>query len=69
MKEGVTGLLFPPGDAAALADRLETALRDPGLREKFSRNSVPLVREKFSAAIMGVRTLEYYQELICKRKL
>jgi len=69
VKEGLTGLLFPPGDAAALAGRLEAVLRDPGLREKLSGNSVPLVREKFSAAIMGVRTLEYYKELLSKGKL
>ena len=64
VKEGVTGLLFPKGDAAALADRLETVLRDPALREKLSKNSVSLVREGFTAAIMGARTLEYYKELL-----
>lgn len=68
VKEGVTGLLFPPGDAAALADRLETALRDPGLREKFSKNSVSLVREGFTTAVMGARTLEYYKELLSNDK-
>lgn len=64
VKEGRTGLLFPPGDAAALADRLEKVLRDPALREKLSGNSVSLVREGFTAAIMGTRTLEYYRELL-----
>ena len=66
VKDGVTGLLFPPGDAAALADRLETVLRDPGLRGKFSQNSVSLVREGFTTAIMAARTLEYYRELLLK---
>ncbi len=67
VKDGVTGLLFPRGDAAALAARLETVLRDPGLREKFSRNSVDTVRAGFTAAIMGARTLEYYRELLAKK--
>ncbi|OGR44343.1 MAG: hypothetical protein A2X35_02645 [Elusimicrobia bacterium GWA2_61_42] len=67
VKDGVTGLLFPPGDAPALADRLETILRTPGLREKFSGNSVSLVRDGFTTAIMGRRTLEYYRELLGKR--
>ena len=31
VKDGQTGLLFPPGDAGALADRLELLLRDPDL--------------------------------------
>lgn len=64
VKDGVNGLLFPPGDSAALADRLETVLRDPGLRGKFSENSVSLVRDNFTTAIMGRRTLEYYRELL-----
>jgi len=67
VKEGVTGLLFPPGDAPALADGLERVLRDPGLREKFSRNSVALVRENFTTAIMGARTLAYYKELLAEK--
>ena len=67
VEEGVTGLLFPPGDATALADRLEEALRDPSLRQKFSQNSVSLVGEKFTTAIMGARTLSYYLELLGKK--
>lgn len=68
VKDGVNGLLFPLGDAAALADRLATVLKDPGLREKFSQNSVALVREKFTTAIMARRTLEYYRELLEERR-
>lgn len=64
VKDGVTGLLFPPGDHAALAGRLERVLRDPGLRARFSENSVELVRENFSTAILGRRTLEYYRDLL-----
>lgn len=67
VKDGVTGLLFPPGDAAALADRLEKVLKDPALRAKFSENSVETVRAGFTTAIMGRRTLEYYQELLARR--
>lgn len=67
VKDGATGLLFPPGDSAALAARLETVLRDPGLRGKFSENSVKLVRENFTTAIMGARTLAYYRDLLAAR--
>jgi len=67
VKDGVNGLLFPPGDHAALAARLETVLRDPALRTKFSASSVSLVRERFSTAIMARRTLEYYLELLGAR--
>ncbi|OGR80721.1 MAG: hypothetical protein A2X32_09260 [Elusimicrobia bacterium GWC2_64_44] len=68
VKEGVTGLLFPPGDSAALAARLETVLKDPGLRERFSAASVSLVRENFTTAIMARRTLEYYRELLARAR-
>ena len=67
VRDGVTGLLYPVGDSAALAARLEAVLRDPGLREKFSKNSVSLVRENFTTAIMGRRTLDYYLELQAAR--
>lgn len=66
VKDGVTGLLFPPGDSAALADRLEKVLKDPALRDKFSANSVETVRAGFTTAIMGRRTLEYYRELLAR---
>lgn len=68
VKDGATGLLFPPGDHAALAARLETVLREPALRTKFSAGSVSLVREKFTTAIMARRTLEYYLELLRARR-
>lgn len=64
VKDGLTGLLFPPGDSAAMAARLEAVLKDPGLRARFSENSVKLVRENFTTAIMGARTLAYYRDLL-----
>lgn len=67
VKDGVTGLLFPPGDHAALAQRLGAVLADPGLREKFSKSSVALVSSGFTTAIMARRTLDYYSELLAAR--
>lgn len=67
VKDGRTGLLFPPGDSAALAKRLEMVLKDPALREKFSGNSVSLVRDNFTTAIMARRTLDYYRDLLAAR--
>jgi len=67
VEDGLTGLLFPPGDAAALAGRIEALLDKPELRSVFSKNSVALVREKFSAQVMAERTLAYYRELLAAR--
>jgi len=37
VRDGVEGLVVPPGDAAALADALETLARDRDLRERLGR--------------------------------
>jgi glycosyltransferase involved in cell wall biosynthesis len=34
---GKTGLLFSPGDAAALAEQVQILLREPGVRDEFAR--------------------------------
>lgn len=67
VKDGETGLLYPPGDHAALAEALWKVLKDPALREKFSARSVEFVRAGFTTKVMGARTLEYYRELIARR--
>lgn len=66
VRDGVTGLLFPPGDSAALAAALERVLTDPGLRAGFSAASVSLVRDGFTTDIMARRTLAYYEELLAR---
>jgi glycosyltransferase involved in cell wall biosynthesis len=68
VKDGVTGLLFPPGDHAALSARLETVLKDPALRAELAGNSVSVVREGFTTGIMAARTLAYYRELLAARR-
>jgi len=67
VKSGVTGLLFPPGDDEALGAALETLLKDKTLRAGLSRNSVSLVREKFTVRVMGESTLKYYRELLAAK--
>jgi PEP-CTERM/exosortase A-associated glycosyltransferase len=44
IRHGETGLLFPAGDAAALARSLETLLDDPGLRGALGRRGIDWVR-------------------------
>lgn len=45
---GETGLLFPVGDARALAECMVRLGRDPGLREAFGRAGRRMVLERFS---------------------
>jgi glycosyltransferase involved in cell wall biosynthesis len=44
--DGDTALLFPPGDAAALADRLQRAASDPALRARAATANRTTVRER-----------------------
>jgi glycosyltransferase involved in cell wall biosynthesis len=47
VREGVTGLLAPAGDAGIVADRLARLLADPAERERFGRAGRDWVRERF----------------------
>jgi glycosyltransferase involved in cell wall biosynthesis len=48
VEDGVTGFLFPPGEHAALADRLETLLDDGSLRSRMSAASRERIVRGFS---------------------
>ena len=48
VEDGVTGLLFPPGDDAALADRLARVLSDEGLARRLGAAAARRVRERFA---------------------
>jgi glycosyltransferase involved in cell wall biosynthesis len=48
--DGITGLLVPQRDPAALATALERLIRDPALRTRIGSAAAAAVRERFSAA-------------------
>ncbi len=48
VRDGETGLLYPPGDVAALADRLEALCRDRLLRERLGRTARDWATETFT---------------------
>lgn len=51
--DGETGFLVDPRDAAALADRVITLLRDPALRQRMGAAGRARVERRFSAATMA----------------
>jgi glycosyltransferase involved in cell wall biosynthesis len=62
---GETGWLVPPGDAAALADAIATALAlDGAQRLALARRSIAHIRANFTSAQMTARTLAVYEELM-----
>jgi len=62
---GVTGWLVPPGDAQALAERIEEALAlSPTVRAAMARAASEHVRARFSTALMCSRTVALYREVL-----
>ena len=58
---GVTGLVVPAGDPAALANAIHTILNDASLAETFSDNAHKKFMEKYSADSMVAKYIEQYQ--------
>lgn len=48
VEDGVTGLLVPPGDPAALRDAVGALLRDPAQRERLGRAAQHRVSDRFT---------------------
>jgi glycosyltransferase involved in cell wall biosynthesis len=48
VSDGVTGVLVPPGDSAALREALQRLLSDPRERRRLGRNARRAVEEQFS---------------------
>ena len=63
VEDGTTGFLVPPGDTAALRDRLEQLLHDPGLARRLGRRGRELICERFTWWAVAERCLDAYAEV------
>lgn len=63
-ENGTSGLLVPPGDAAALAAALGAACRDAALRERLGRAAAARFLERFTARASVERYLTLYRSLL-----
>ena len=64
VEDGVTGFLVPPGDAKALAAKLDEVLEMPEeAKERIRAAAAESVRTRFSTARMCEETLALYREL------
>ncbi len=64
IEDGKTGFLVPPGDADAMAKKLDEMLEmSAEVKEKMREASIASVRDNFSIAKMCEKTLAVYREL------
>ncbi len=63
LEDGHTGFLVPPGDVAALHDRLDQLVGDPGLARRLGANARAAVLERFTWAKVAERCLAAYEDL------
>jgi glycosyltransferase involved in cell wall biosynthesis len=64
VRDGVTGRLFPPGDAAALARVARALLDDPAARERLGAAAAADVCERFAPARLLYRVQALYDEVL-----
>ncbi len=62
--DGVTGLLVPPADPAALARAISTLLRDPDLRRTMGQAGQQRVQEQFDITSTVEKTTALYETLL-----
>jgi len=68
VENGETGLLVPPGDAAALAGALIRVLREPDLAVRMAERGRRKVREQFSIDAMVAGNIGVYERLLAERR-
>jgi glycosyltransferase involved in cell wall biosynthesis len=64
IKDGINGVLVPPGDAGALAEKVVGLLISDKLRENLGKNARQTILSQFTARIMAEKTLRIYDELM-----
>ncbi|HOJ97885.1 MAG TPA: glycosyltransferase family 4 protein, partial [Methanospirillum sp.] len=64
IEDGVNGLLVPPGDPKALADAIIKILNHPQMAEKFIREGLKTVHERFSWDKISDQFIKLYQEVL-----
>jgi glycosyltransferase involved in cell wall biosynthesis len=67
IEDGVTGLLVPPHDPAALRNAIEALLADPELRQRIGAVGRKTARERFSWQVSTERTIAAYRDALQAR--
>jgi glycosyltransferase involved in cell wall biosynthesis len=68
VEDGVNGLLVPPRDPSALAEKFTLLLNNPSLRRRLGEAARARVESEFSLDDMGRRLLWLYEGVEQRRK-
>ena len=68
LRHGVTGLLVPPGDPAALADAIVSLLKDRELSCRLAEAGRKLVEERFALSRMVEEVDRFYTTLLQEKE-
>ncbi len=63
VQDGDTGLLFPPGDAGALAQKVQMIFENDALANRLSQGEQDLARERHDETKVVATVLEIYQKI------
>jgi rhamnosyl/mannosyltransferase len=66
-QHGVTGLVVPANDPAALAGAMRTLVTDPPLRERYGSAARDRVAREFTLSVMTDRVLDVYERVLRER--
>jgi len=67
VKDGVTGILVPPGDPMSLSEGILRLLQDPELRERMGQAARQRINEKFSARTMVQGIVDVYNDCLSQK--
>jgi len=63
-RQGVTGIVVPPGDAGALAEALRAMLADEARRKTYGAAAREVLETEYTAALMAARYVTLYREAL-----
>ena len=66
VRDGVTGVLVPPGDAGALADAIRSLLSDRARSTRLAAAGRDLVGREHSASAMAAATARLYEDILAR---
>jgi glycosyltransferase involved in cell wall biosynthesis len=69
VRDGLTGLLVPPGDPPALAAAIDRLLQDPALRGRMGAAGRERVLENYTTEIVNERTFRVYESLLPAKRI